>query len=787
MSLNGHATPLKRVIESHARAIESQTLYGSLLLGQNVDWAEMNPDGTPDPWVPSGSRRRNRGQGESQPVHFTEEELHRVRGRSRELCATNEFAICGMANRQNYVIGKGLAYRAAALPSADAADPGVIKLVAMVQAVIDAFADSCELPAVERECMGRLDRDGEYLLRLFPQSNGILAVRRIEPENVRPPDGWGGDARYSYGVETVPGDVETPVAYWVRERPDEPGCGPVRVPAEDVVHDRLNVDATSKRGVPTWYPVEENLRRAEDLLASMTSMAKTRAKIAAHRKLSQATQATARSLLDALTYASVADPGSQQTVSFERMRYGSILTTGGNVEWEFPNAQVEADQFVAVLQAELRAIAARIQQPEWMLTADSSNANLASSLVAEAPSTKGFEAIQHQFKRRFGEKKVAPGRSLIWRQIDFAVRCGILPRAVYQYVGVQCEPPSLVVRNRLAEAQTDQIYLESGVKSIPTIRLQQGLDGAQEDRGFASHPPAAPPEAPPAGDPAGQPQPTDPGGARAKESFNPDQPRDEDGKFASGSGGGGVEPHEARRAAEDAGTQTKRQAEDRGRESSRAAEDAHTQAARDSEDAEHEAAEKARDAADEHREASRDQEDAQTQAKRDAEDSAFDEAEKQADAQRSHEDAQRDAKRDAEDAAIDAAAEKGEISDEERIAAHEKNSRARDREDAATDRARDKEDTQREKAREQKEREREKEDAATEKARDREDAAAEKDRERASKERDKVEAAREKEDAAREKAREKEDAAIEKQRDAEDAATDAAREKEDAEREPAGA
>ncbi len=547
MTLNGNARPLSRVIESQARAIESQNLYGSLLLGQDVEWTELGPDGRPDPWVPSGTRRRNRGVGEAIPAHFTEEQLHEHRARSRGLCSSNEFAICGTSNRQNYVIGKGLAYRAAALPSADAVDPNVIKLVAMAQGVIDAFADACELPALERECMGRLDRDGEYLLRLFPQGNGLLAVRRVEPENVRPPAGWGGDPRYSYGVETAPGDVETPVAYWTVEDPYDNACGPVRVPAEQIVHDRLNVDATAKRGVPTWYAVDGNLRRAEDLLVSMTSMAKVRAKIAAHRKLTGATQATARSMLDALTVATVTDPGAQQTVSYEKMRYGSILTTGGNVEWEFPNAEVEADQFVAVLQAELRAIACRVQMPEWMLTADASNANMASTLVAEAPSTKAFESLQHQFKRRFGEKKVSPGRSLIWRQIDFAVRCGVLPRAVYQYVGVQCEPPSLVVRNRLAEAQTDQIYLDAGVKSIPTIRLQQGLDGAQEDRGFASHPPAAPPAEGPPADPTRQPPVADPGGQRATdgrwrahESFDPDQPRDEDGKWTSGGGSGGA-------------------------------------------------------------------------------------------------------------------------------------------------------------------------------------------------------------------------------------------------------
>ena len=38
-----------------------------------------------------------------------------------------------------------------------------------------------------------------------------------------------------------------------------------------------------------------------------------------------------------------------------------------------------------MLQAELRAIAARLVMPEFMLTSDASNANYASTMVAEGP------------------------------------------------------------------------------------------------------------------------------------------------------------------------------------------------------------------------------------------------------------------------------------------------------------------------------------------------------------------------------------------------------------------
>ena len=72
MNTNGHGRPLSRVIESQARLLESQNLYGSLLLGAaGVDWTELGPDGRPmDGWVPSGSRRRNQGEGEATHVAY---------------------------------------------------------------------------------------------------------------------------------------------------------------------------------------------------------------------------------------------------------------------------------------------------------------------------------------------------------------------------------------------------------------------------------------------------------------------------------------------------------------------------------------------------------------------------------------------------------------------------------------------------------------------------------------------------------------------------------------------
>ena len=49
---------------------------------------------------------------------------------------------------------------------------------------------------------------------------------------------------------------------------------------------------------------------------------------------------------------------------------------------------------MAGIQAELRAIGSALAMPEYMISGDSSNANYASTMVAEGPAVKTFEEMQ---------------------------------------------------------------------------------------------------------------------------------------------------------------------------------------------------------------------------------------------------------------------------------------------------------------------------------------------------------------------------------------------------------
>ena len=56
------------------------------------------------------------------------------------------------------------------------------------------------------------------------------------------------------------------------------------VDAAEIQHRKANVDANVKRGLPLFFPVRKNLRRAEKLLRNMSVVAEIQSAIAVIRK-----------------------------------------------------------------------------------------------------------------------------------------------------------------------------------------------------------------------------------------------------------------------------------------------------------------------------------------------------------------------------------------------------------------------------------------------------------------------------------------------------------------------
>lgn len=442
--------PLTRLERQLVEALDS-------IWDNAVDPAEALYDVDGSRWAPLGDDARG---GDAAGVAFTnEQQLREIRSQCRALAVNNEFAINGHENRISFIVGPGHSYRAASKRGEQAGD----ELIGEVQTVLDEFVRINKWQKRQQEVQRRLDRDGEAFLRFFPAPDGITRIRFVEPSQISTPPERAGDPAASFGIQTAPDDVETVLGYYLDGR---------WVDADQIQHRKANVDANVKRGLPLFYAVRKNLRRVEKLLRNMSVVAEIQSAIALIRKHNAATKGSVQQFIADRASATTTSPSTGKTNYFQRYAPGTILDTFGGLDYQFPAATVDASRYVAVLQAELRAIASRLVMPEFMLTSDASNANYASTMVAEGPAVRMFQRLQHDL--------LEDDRELMRRVLVGAVGAGRLAREALERVEIQAVAPSLAVRDRLKEAQADQILLRNGVMSVQTMAVRHGLDPDKE-------------------------------------------------------------------------------------------------------------------------------------------------------------------------------------------------------------------------------------------------------------------------------------------------------------------
>jgi capsid protein len=389
----------------------------------------------------------------------TEEHLAEIRAQCRALAVENEFAINGHENRISYIVGPGHSYRAAAkrgcMPAAS--------LLAEVQKVLDEFVRANHWQLRQQEIVRRKDRDGECFLRYFPGEDGVLRVRFVEPDQIAAPADRRPDASVSFGIESDPLDVETVLGFWIDGRFTD---------ASEIQHRKSNVDANVKRGLPLFYPVRKNLRRAEKLLRNMSVVSEIQSAIAIIRKHRTATASGLEQFVAGQADFTAMNSRSGKPSHFRRFAPGTILDALAGTDYEFPAAGIDAGRYVTVLQAELRAIASRLVMPEFMLSSDASNANYSSTMVAEGPAVKMFERLQHEM--------LEDDRDVLRRALAHAVAHGRLSVEALSSIEILGTPPTLGVRDRLRDAQADQILVRLGAMSPATLAQRHNLEPEHE-------------------------------------------------------------------------------------------------------------------------------------------------------------------------------------------------------------------------------------------------------------------------------------------------------------------
>lgn len=410
-------------------------------------------------WLPLDSSDKKKGM--PVPAYRNEDDLRFIRDQGRRLATLNEFAINAHENRISYLVGEGFNYEVASRDGEKVSE----QTLADVQRIIDNFIEAAEWSELEQELVLRADRDGEYFLRFFPQTDGTMMVRTIEPEEVATPNDYHDDASKSLGVETDPDDVQTVIGYFIK--------GEDQVPSDEIQHVKMNVDRNSKRGVPTMFPIRKNLDRAEKLLRNMGMVTAIQAAIAMIRKhVSGMTKTQVSDFADDQADFSINNETTGKTTRFQQIGPAEIIDAPKGIEYEFPGIGVDAAKGVAVLQAELRAAASRLVMPEFMFTSDASNANYASTLVSEGPTVKMFRRLQAFFVRRF--------KRVMRRVLEHAAYMGLIPERELERIAIKVDGPNMVVRDRLKEAQACELEHDNGIRSKRSWAASVGLDYDEE-------------------------------------------------------------------------------------------------------------------------------------------------------------------------------------------------------------------------------------------------------------------------------------------------------------------
>jgi capsid protein len=322
----------------------------------------------------------------------------------------------------------------------------------------------------EKELVRRAFRDGEVFLRRFvDKKTGETKVRFIRANMIRNPSNsrdYNVGENVSYGIGTNPDDIEEVLTYYYCKID---GTLIDKIPAGDIIHIKILTDSDMKRGLSIYYHAMPMIKKYADWLEDRIVLNKVRSAIALIRKV-EGTRSAVESIRNAYRSEYQDKDKNKQKV----MQRGTVLTASKGIEYEMLSPNIHAQDVKDDGRAMLLAVAAGVGFPEMMLTADYSNANYSSSMVAQNPFVREIEDWQDFFgyyykllfqlviqaHKEYGDKRIPDGES---------EECTI-------------EWPPLILADTLKNNQARAIQFKHKILSRKTWQLKEGLDPEQEER-----------------------------------------------------------------------------------------------------------------------------------------------------------------------------------------------------------------------------------------------------------------------------------------------------------------
>ncbi len=377
-----------------------------------------------------------------------------IRTRARQLVERNPHAKNLLRLLESYVTGPGLrlTHQATSKPSPDR-EP----LVQQANQLWQEFLEANQTHYSYREHARRAWRDGECFVRKFPSLSWPPQVRFLDPERIGPTP----QHPESSGILTDPNDAESPTAYLMID----PLSGDLQesIPADRMLHTRIGVDSNQKRGLTILRPILDVLDCFDSWMKTELLARKLQSSIVLWRKVHGSPQQA-----EALAQAAQSGTNSPGGRRRERLQPGTILTTNQSTEIQFLQPQTNFGDAVPLGRMLLLAMAAGAGLPEFMLTADASNANYSSTMVAEGPAVKFFESEQAFYAAEF---------SRFWRWVmSEAIKAGLLPEHFFNMIEPAWTFPQLVNRDRSRERMADVRLVDSHILSRAEVARRDGVD-----------------------------------------------------------------------------------------------------------------------------------------------------------------------------------------------------------------------------------------------------------------------------------------------------------------------
>ena len=223
-------------------------------------------------------------------------------------------------------------------------------------------------------------------------NNDPLIVRFLRANNIKNPindKDLNPGENVTFGIGTNPNDIEDVKTYYY--------CGSngkvEKIPAEEMIHIKILTDSDVKRGISFLLVSMGMIRKYSEWLDDRVVLNQVRSAIALIKNI-EGNASTVESLRSAQqTEHKDTDRNRQKA-----MRRGTVITASKGIKYEMLSPKINAPDVKDDGRAMLLAVAAGSGMPEMVVTADYSNANYSSSMVAQNPFVREIEDWQDFFK-----------------------------------------------------------------------------------------------------------------------------------------------------------------------------------------------------------------------------------------------------------------------------------------------------------------------------------------------------------------------------------------------------